>query len=250
MLGRARRLGKAMRTGVTQRSRFHKDFTDFQKLSREDSSRFDLSWRNRMPMLDDRTATTGFPRDYLYHTAWAARILRDTMPAFHVDISSSLYFAGIVSAFVPIRFYDWRPANLLLSGLTTGAADLTNLFFEDGSINSLSCMHVVEHVGLGRYGDPLDPQGDLKAIRELKRVVAPGGSLLFVVPIGKARIFFNAHRVYRYHQIIEYFADLELHNFALIHQDPNKGGLIVGASSELCDAEDYGCGCFWFRRPA
>jgi hypothetical protein len=36
-------------------------------------------------------------------------------------------------------------------------------------------MHVVEHIGLGRYGEPMDEQGDLKAIEELKRVLAPGG---------------------------------------------------------------------------
>ncbi|NDC42314.1 MAG: DUF268 domain-containing protein, partial [Chitinophagia bacterium] len=54
--------------------------------------------------------------------------------------------------------------------------------FESDSIPSLSCMHTIEHVGLGRYGDQLDPQGDLKAIAELKRVVQPGGDLLFVTP--------------------------------------------------------------------
>jgi hypothetical protein len=45
-------------------------------------------------------------------------------------------------------------------------------------------MHVVEHVGLGRYGDPIDANGDAQAIKELKCVLWPGGVLYFVVPTG------------------------------------------------------------------
>src|SRR5436853_180080 len=83
------------------------------------------------------------------------------------------------SAFIPVEFYDYRPANVQLSNLTAEAADLLALPFAEGSVESLSCMHVVEHIGLGRYGDPLDPNGDLKAIAELRRVLAPAGTLLF-----------------------------------------------------------------------
>jgi ubiquinone/menaquinone biosynthesis C-methylase UbiE len=129
----------------------------------------------------------------------------------HIDISSALYFCAIVSAFVPIKFYDYRPANLQLSNLSTDSADLTCLPFNDASIESISCMHVVEHIGLGRYGDLLDPNGDLKAISELKRVLSTNGNLLFVVPVGGTpRIMFNAHRIYSYGQVISYFQDFEL----------------------------------------
>ena len=124
--------------------------------------------------------------------------VKEIHPAKHTDISSSLYFSGIVSAFVPVDFYDYRPADLHLSDLTSAHADLTKLFFANASIDSLSCMHTVEHIGLGRYGDRIDPSGDLKAINELTRVVAAGGSFLFVVPVGKPKIEFNAHRIYSY----------------------------------------------------
>ena len=79
--------------------------------------------------------------------------------------------------------------------MSSGYADLANLPFEINSVQSLSCMHTVEHVGLGRYGDPIDPDGDLKAIKEIKRVLAVNGNLLFVVPIGKPKIVYNAHRI-------------------------------------------------------
>src|SRR4029079_19803272 len=133
--------------------------------------------------------------------AWAARKIRAQAPGRHVDLSSYLYFATLLSAFIPVDFFDYRPAHLQRSGLTTGSADLTRLPFADNSIASLSCMHTVEHVGLGRYGDPIDPAGDLKAMLDLNRVLARGGNLLFVVPTGRPRVVFNAHRIYSFDQI-------------------------------------------------
>lgn len=229
---------------------FIREFKAFQSmsLSTESAQRFGLEWEDRWPCLEDRTATTGFDRHYIYHTAWAARVLAKTMPKVHTDISSTLYFACIVSAFVPVRFYDYRPADIELDGLVSAAADLTRLSFADGSIDSLSCMHVVEHVGLSRYGDQMDPDGDLKAMRELRRVLAPGGSLLFVVPVGEPRICFNAHRIYSFHQVRAEFSDFDLVDFALIPDTSEHGGLIHAAPKEFVDSQKYGCGCFWFRR--
>jgi SAM-dependent methyltransferase len=226
-----------------------KDYYQFRSLSAKTSQRFIFQFKDIYPCLAEKTSATEFDRHYVYHPAWAARILSQTKPEFHVDISSTLYFCSIVSAFIPIKFYDYRPADLNLEKLQTHSADLLNLPFDNGSVNSLSCMHVVEHIGLGRYGDPLDPDGDLKAISELIRVLAPDGNLLFVVPVGKkSRIMFNAHRIYSYEQILSYFSVLKLMEFALIPDDPNAGGLIYNASSDMVDACTYGCGCFWFKK--
>src|SRR5690242_15240392 len=114
--------------------------------------RFPIRWRDRYPCLYDNTPSTPFDRHYLYHTAWAARIVARTKPALHIDISSSLNFSTVVSAFVPVKFYDYRPAKLELSDFSSDRADLTALPFADQSVSSLSCMHVIEHIGLGRYG--------------------------------------------------------------------------------------------------
>ena len=225
------------------------EFIRLKKLHNYTVERFSFNWGDIYPCLDDRKAKTGFDRHYIYHPAWAARIIAQTRPDFHVDISSSLHFCSIVSAFVPVRFYDYRPADLALSGLTSSSADLLALPFADNSISSLSCMHVVEHIGLGRYGDQLDPDGDLKAITELKRVLAGGGDFLFVVPIGSTpRIMFNAHRIYSYDQVLGYFPEFVLKEFALIPDDPATGGLIRNATRELADVQTYSCGCFWFKR--
>jgi hypothetical protein len=110
-------------------------------------------------------------------------------------------------------------------------------------------MHVLEHVGLGRYGDTLDYDGDLRAARELARVTAPGGHLIVVVPMGgEARIQFNAHRIYTYAQLVAMFPGMRVEEFALI-PDVTPGGLIRHAKPELADQQRYGCGCFLFRKP-
>jgi SAM-dependent methyltransferase len=229
---------------------FAADFRKFAALYGQSKKRFPLRWRDREPCLNDRTATTGFDRHYIYQTAWAARILAETRPALHLDISSQLQFCTLVSAFVPVKFYDFRPADLRLSNLTSESADLMSLPFADGSVESLSCMHVVEHIGLGRYGDPIYPDGDLKAMAELLRVLAPGGDLLFVVPVGQPRIVFNAHRIYSCGQVLECFSGLDLIEFALVPDSAADGGLIRNAPLDLGNCQEYGCGCFLFRKPA
>jgi hypothetical protein len=227
---------------------FMGDFSHYKNLQKKTGERFLVRWKDRYPCLKDNTPTFKFDRHYVYHTAWAARILAKLKPEYHVDISSYIYFSVIVSAFVPIKFYDYRVPNLNLSNLSTGFIDLCNLPFKNKSIKSISCMHVTEHIGLGRYGDTIDPEGDLKAISELKRVLAPQGSLLFVVPIGRPKIMFNAHRIYSYDMIAEYFKELEMKEFNLITQDMLGGGLIANPSKKMVNSQTYGCGCFWFMK--
>lgn len=226
---------------------YRRDFARFSALAA--ASRHPVPrWGERFACLGQKTRSSEFDRHYVYHSSWAARILARTRPERHVDISSSLYFVGIVSAFVPVTHYDYRPPDLHLDNLTTSFADLAALPFANGSVMSLSCMHVVEHVGLGRYGDPLDPEGDMKAMCELTRVLAPGGQLLFVAPVGRPCIRFNAHRIYGYEQIRKSFAALQLVQFLLVPDRPADGGLIE-ATPEVVATQDYGCGCFWFCKP-
>ena len=214
------------------------------------SKRFSTNLLDVYPCIKDKTVTTGFDRHYVYHTAWAARAVREINPHFHVDISSSLYFSSIVSAFIPVHFYDYRPAKLELSNLESKKGDLHALPFADMSVASISCMHTIEHIGLGRYGDPIDADGDLKAIKELKRVTSKDGNLIIVVPVGKPKIEFNAHRIYSYKQITEAVIDdeFELKEFSFIPEYENEGPIIRGADPKLVSRAKYACGCFWFKR--
>jgi hypothetical protein len=124
---------------------FIKNFYIFKKLSKNVKSK--ALWKNRMPQLNDKTTKTSFDRHYIYHPAWAARILAKTKPDKHIDISSTLYFCSMLSAFIPTEFYDYRPANLNLTNLKSNSVDLLKLPFKNNSVNSLSCMHTIEHIG-------------------------------------------------------------------------------------------------------
>jgi hypothetical protein len=249
MINRVLRKVRARVRAHWGRQAFAREFAEFARLSAGTRQRLPLRWEDHAAYLDDRTPTTTFDPHYTYHPAWAARVLAAERPARHVDVSSSLQFVGIVSAFVPVDFYDYRPANLRLSQFTSASEDLTRLTFADDSVRSLSCMHTIEHIGLGRYGDPLDPDGDVRAASELRRVLAPGGLFLFVTPVGRSRVCFNAHRVYAFEQALALFDGLALERFALLPDDYG-GGLIDDAPAALVNAQEYGCGCFAFRKPA
>ncbi len=238
-------------------------FAELQKKTGD--RRFSASIIDSFPITGEDTAYTSFDRHYVYHTSWAARVISELNESarkagndefFHIDISSSLYLCGIVSAFVPVTFYDYRPADLRLSGLTTHHGDLMKLPFDDASVESISCLHTIEHVGLGRYGDPLDPSGDLKALAELKRVVRPGGSLVLVVPVGKQRIEFNAHRIYNPSEFASYIeknkdgssSGFSLREYAYIPETDTDGPLKRNAALSDGTNDRYACGCFWFVR--
>lgn len=228
----------------------------YRKLNKGDATRFPAKASNLFPITGENTPYTLFDRHYVYHTAWATRVVSEIKPSKHIDISSSLYFCGLLSAFIPVDFYDYRPAPLELSNLHTHAGDLMKLPFGDKTVESISCMHTIEHVGLGRYGDPMDPAGDKKAIKDLMRVVRPGGSLLLVMPVGRQRVEFNAHRIYNPEYVKKLVCEeleqnqFELHEYAFIPESNDEGGL--RRNVDISEGKDayYACGCFWFKRKA
>lgn len=232
---------------TSKRWRFLQQYRSFRKDNAAMRPELSTEWRDCWPQLNDQTSQLPFDAHYVYHTAWAARIIANNRPSKHVDISSYTYFSTLVSAFLPVEFYDYRPAKLHLSNLVCGQADLCHLNFPDRSIESISCMHTIEHIGLGRYGDPLDPNGDCKAFAELQRVLAHGGNLLVVVPVGKPRIQFNAHRIYDPDMIVKAFDELSLVRWALL-PDQWQQGLLECPDPAFARSQKYGCGCFWFQR--
>ena len=209
---------------------------------------FKIRIRYLYPVLGDRHATAGQASGHYFHQdIWAARHIYTQAPERHVDVGSSV--AGFVAhllSFREVEYVDLRPLKTNVTGLHFRQGDLlSGLPYEDGSLESLSCLHVVEHIGLGRYGDPLDPDGWRKAIRELVRVLAPGGTLYFSTPIGKERLEFDAHRVFTPSTILEAFAGLELAEFSTVG---DRGDLLLDADPKGFDGW-YGAGLFKFVKP-
>jgi SAM-dependent methyltransferase len=206
-----------------------------------------MRWRDAFPKVADRILTTPYDAHYLPQDTWAARRVAEVGPERHVDVGSRVEFACFLTAVTRVAFVDIRPLDADIEDLASIAGSVLDLPFESRSLPSVSCLHVAEHVGLGRYGDPLDPTGTRKAIAELQRVTAPGGQLLFSLPVGRPRVCFNAHRVHDPREILAMFGELELAEFAGVddagefrrHRD-------VG---ELAD-QRYACGMYRLVRPA
>jgi SAM-dependent methyltransferase len=204
-----------------------------------------VSFADALPCLADRVASTPFDAHYFYQGAWLARRLAAETPALHVDIGSSVLMLSVLSAQIPIVFLDYRPLQAALPGLQSVAGSGVRLPFADASLESVSSLHVLEHIGLGRYGDPLDPDGSERAAVELARVVKPGGRLYLSVPVGRERVCFNAHRVFGPRTIVGWMRGLQLERFALV-DDAKR--FADDAPLSAAEGLEYGCGMFEFTR--
>jgi hypothetical protein len=199
------------------------------------------------PQLGDRWAPAGAAKgDYFHQDLWFARKVFESSVLQHVDIASRVDgFVAHCAVFTKVLYVDVRPLPCDIGNVEMRTGYLGRLPFDDASIPSLSCLHVVEHVGLGRYGDPIDPQGTLKAMADLRRVLAPRGNLYLGLPIGRERVCFNAHRIISPDTVMRAMSGLELAEFAAVD---DKGRLVEHCRPEAYQNVEYSCGLFHFRR--
>ena len=179
---------------------------------------------------------------------WATQRLIAVPPARHVDVGSELAWVASLAAWFPVTFIDIRPARVTVPNFESKAGSILSLPYADGSVTSLSCMHVIEHVGLGRYDDVLNPRGSELAARELQRVLSPGGTLLLSAPVGRRRTCFNAHRIHAPAAIIAWFNTCETCELAEFGAVGDDGSFQPQAEPRRYEQADYACGLFMFRR--
>lgn len=234
-------IASAPLTALTQYPRYWRDRRRFVRLGG------DAPIGSLFPMLADRGREHPLDSHYVIQAHWATSRLLATSPPSHVDVASHLEFAASVAALLPVTYVDLRQPALRLPGFEARAGTLASLPFEDGSLTSVSCLHVIEHVGLGRYGDPIDPHGLVEAASELTRVLAIGGRLLVSVPVGRPRTEFNAHRILSPKKVAATFASLRLRSFALV-DDEGTYHESVELDHPWVDRLEYGCGMFEFER--
>ena len=207
-----------------------------------------LNLRHLYPCLTDRYEDGGTASGHYFHQdIWAARRIHEAEPAEHYDVGSRVDgFIGHLLAFREVTVIDIRPITSSQPGLHFLQASVLNLPLPSGAVPSLSSLHAMEHVGLGRYGDPVDPSAYFVGMRELARVLAPGGRLYFSVPIGRQRVEFDAHRVFDPRTIVEAFSDLRLVEFSAVD---DSGAFEEHAAMDAFRSSWYSCGLFVFERP-
>jgi SAM-dependent methyltransferase len=194
------------------------------------------------PYLTDRTATTPIEPTYFLQDTWFARKVASRRPDRHVDVGSSVKSMALIAQFVPVTLVDIRPVEIEVAGFTFVEGSVLALPFPDQSQMSLSSLCVIEHIGLGRYGDPVDARGSEKAATELLRVLARGGDLYVSVPVdGECRIYFNAHRAFTRDYLLGLFPGLELLEERYIY-----GTTLLPA---WAPSRGFGTGLFHLRRP-
>jgi SAM-dependent methyltransferase len=232
---------KKISKGVSNSFRYWRDWLVYSRMPRSEH----LSLRDAYPCLYDRAITTPLDAHYFYQDIWAFKLVRDSRVDHHVDVGSRVILVGMLTTVTDVTFIDIRPLKANLSGLESKHGSVLDLPFEDESVSSLSCLHVAEHIGLGRYGDPLDPKGTQKACRELERVLSPGGSLYFAVPVGVPRVCFNAHRIHSPQQILDYFPRLRLVDFSGV---TDQGEFLEDIEPDEFVDSRYACGLFFFTK--
>ena len=203
------------------------------------------------PCLNDKGDSAGYIKNpYFSQDLYVAQKIYVNKPQKHVDIGSRLDgFVAHVAVFREIEVFDIRPLQSNLHNIIFTQTDFT-----DGDIlpkdycDSVSCLHALEHFGLGRYGDCIDPEGHLKGFSNITKLLKPGGTFYFSVPMGVQRIEFNAHRIFGMPYLMNWvMKDYSITSFAYIDDE-----CILHKEVELTEANiasSFGCnhGCAIFE---
>ncbi len=208
------------------------------------------------PCFNDKFADSGSAKGHYFHQdLLVARRIFANRPCLHVDVGSRLDgFVAHVASFRPIEVIDIRPLSNQITNVKFLQADFMAPLNDRLSeyCDSLSCLHAMEHFGLGRYGDPVKYDGYLLGLQNLYRVLKPGGKLYFSVPIGPQRIEFNAHRVFSMNYLLELFAGkyrIDQFSFVDDRGDLHEDVPLCEDSIQTNFGCVYGCGILEMTKP-
>jgi len=219
--------------------------------NQKSSGKKDFSFGKPYPCLDDRFVESGSAKGHYFHQdLLVARRIYLNNPNIHLDVGSRVDgFVAHTASFRPIKVIDIRPLLSRIPNLEFIQADLMGVLKDDlvDSCDSLSCLHALEHFGLGRYGDPVNYDGHLTGLDNLHHILKKGGKFYFSVPIGPQRIEFNAHRVFSVSYLLACFSDkYQIDQFSFVD---DQGELHENIPVNNADANNnygctYGCGIF------
>jgi len=185
------------------------------------------------------------PSDFTdFECAFAANAIAELRPHTILDIGSYRKFVIGLLASYEIISIDTRPREVLFNEQLI-TCDAKTLDVQSDTFDIVLSLCSIEHFGLGRYGDEYDMTADVKAVKEMWRVIKPGGYLIFSVPITKYKptILFNAHRIYDYAMIKNLCKGMTLISESWFNRGTNQSCSI----DEVCNAKyawDIYCGCW------
>jgi hypothetical protein len=200
-----------------------------------------------LPAMADATEQAGaIGSEYFHADLWTARRIFAAAPRDHLDVGSRVDgLVGHLLCFRNVDVVDLRDLDSAVAGLSFVQADATSLAgIADGAFESVSSIHAIEHFGLGRYGDALDPNGHIHGLTSLGRVTARGGDLYIGAPIGRPRVEFNAHRVLDPLLVPALLPEFELVAFAYVQDGEVRDDRQPGEAVPL----EYACGLYHLRR--
>jgi hypothetical protein len=199
-------------------------------------------------LLDFRDEAGSANGHYFWQDLIAAKLIHSRNPNRHVDIGSRIdgFIAHLLS-FRSVETIDVRPIKTgipQLNALVGNAQE--NLVEKHGEFPSVSSLHSIEHFGLGRYGDPVDPSGHERGLINISNLVQIGGYLYISFPIGKPTTQFNAQRIIHPEWPIEVLKDFILDEFILI---PWRDEPVYELRPSEVDLSVNGqCGLYIFKR--
>lgn len=225
-------------------------FSDLRKLKQglKRDKNFPISrW---YPILTNKHQEGGSARGHYFHQdLHVAQKIFINKPEKHVDIASRIDgFVAHVATFRPIEILDIRPVDAQVKNIKFKTVDLMNPTKEfQEYTDSISCLHAIEHFGLGRYNDPIDAYGHIKGLENIYKMLKPEGKFYFSTPIGPQRIEFNAHRVFSISYLLELFSEnYKIESFSYVDDEG-----ILFPDADLTDENvkqnfncRYGCGIF------
>lgn len=143
---------------------------------------------------------------------FTAYYLYKAKPLKVLDIGSYRHFILGLLAHYDVTTVDIRKRRSMLENETVITCDAKALNFPNNSFDSVITLEVLPHTGLGRYGDEIDLDADIKVFNEMIRVLKSGGILIFTTAItgGKPSIAWNARRNYSYEMIRGFCEGLDL----------------------------------------
>ena len=172
-----------------------------------DYRKFKISYGGKLsivPCLHDWYEEGGATKnEYFWQDLIVSRTIYKANPNKHVDIGSRVDgFVAHVASFREIEIFDVRDISVNIPGVIFKKIDFMGDIAQVDYCDSISCLHALEHFGLGRYGDPINPNGPTLGLENMAKTLKYDGVLYLSIPIGIERVEFNANRIFNPSKLI------------------------------------------------